>query len=356
MDQVNIFVGIWGLITYLNIVSLDEMKRILEGEIECLSAKMLDVSRITSSSQAPRGKKRKQEDCPWMTEDQNLVVKSRCLLGQVGGWRSLLLGAKTRWEVYKLVYALKDHDIKGNKVLKEALSDARGLCRGYHMPVKQLVGRVASRTLDYLKVLLEGDEAGRIAIYGMEGIGKTFLMKHLHNCALNMFDYVFWVSFPDVFTIKHLQDAVAAAVNCDISSADHLFVRASKLSDTLANLGRFAIFLDCVPKANFSLEQVGIPVPTKGSECKLILSTSSSLEYKFFDCFQAVEIKRLPKEDAYMLFMREANIREGSICSFDGIPRSLADRCCRVPRRIVDIATRMCGINDPHEWRFALFE
>ncbi|KMT04670.1 hypothetical protein BVRB_7g168530 [Beta vulgaris subsp. vulgaris] len=356
MDQVKISVGIWGLITYFSKPSLDEMKRVLEGETECLSAKILDISSLTSSTQARRGKKRKQEDCPWMTEGQSLVVKSRCLLGLVGGWRSLPLGAKTRWEVYKLVYALKDHDTKGNRVLKEALSDARGLCRGYHIPVKQLVGRVASSTFDYLKVLLEGGGAGRIAIYGMEGIGKTFLMKHLHNYALKRFDYVFWVSFPDMFTIKHLQDAVAAAVNCDLTGADHLFVRARKLSDTLANLGRFAFLLDGVPKANFSLEQVGIPVPANGSECKLVLSTRSSLEYKLFDCFQTVEVKRLPEEDAYKLFMREANIREGSSCSFDGIPRSLADRCSGVPRRIVNIATRMCGIDDPHEWKSALFE
>ncbi|XP_019106471.1 probable disease resistance protein At1g52660 isoform X2 [Beta vulgaris subsp. vulgaris] len=324
MDQVKISVGIWGLITYFSKPSLDEMKRVLEGETECLSAKILDISSLTSSTQARRGKKRKQEDCPWMTEGQSLVVKSRCLLGLVGGWRSLPLGAKTRWEVYKLVYALKDHDTKGNRVLKEALSDARGLCRGYHIPVKQLVGRVASSTFDYLKVLLEGGGAGRIAIYGMEGIGKTFLMKHLHNYALKRFDYVFWVSFPDMFTIKHLQDAVAAAVNCDLTGADHLFV--------------------------------GIPVPANGSECKLVLSTRSSLEYKLFDCFQTVEVKRLPEEDAYKLFMREANIREGSSCSFDGIPRSLADRCSGVPRRIVNIATRMCGIDDPHEWKSALFE
>ncbi|KNA22367.1 hypothetical protein SOVF_034520 [Spinacia oleracea] len=352
-----IFLGIWGLLTYLSgEASLDERKRILMDETESLTARMQDIQREISSTQVQRGKKRKRDDCHWMTEGQKLVDEGERLLRQVGRWRCFLLGAKIRWDVCKLVNALKVHDKKGDVLLKHALSDARGVCRGYHIPVEQLFGQVASEAFNHLKLLLEDDIIGRIAIHGIRGIGKTFLMKHIHNYALNRFDYVFWVPSPVEFTIKCVQDAVAAVVKCDFACDDDLFVRASKLSGTLAKLGSFALFLDCVPKADFSLEQVGIPVPRESSKCKVVLSTSSTLECKILDCFETVEIERLLKEDAYELFMHKANIGKESVSSLDGFPSLLADRCCGVPQMIENVASRMCSIDDPREWKCALFE
>ncbi|XP_021845693.2 probable disease resistance protein At1g52660 [Spinacia oleracea] len=357
METAAIFVGIFGILTYLcEVASIDERKQFLEGETEYFSARMQDIKREMSSTRVQLGKKRKRDECHWLAEGERLVQEAQCLIRPVGGWRGFLMAAKMRWGIYKLAYGLKVHDKKGDILLRQALSDARGLCRGHHIPVKQLVGRLTYKTLDRLKLLLEGDEIGRVVIHGIEGIGKTFLMKHLHNYALNFFDYVVWVTSPSEFTVKCVQDVVAAAVNCEFSSDDDLFVRAKKLSDILASLGTFALFLDGVPKANFTLEQVGIPVPAKGSKCKLVFTTSSSLECRLLDCFETVEIEHLPKEDAYELFRREGNFGEGSISCFDGIPSSLVDLCFGVPRMIENIATRMCSIDDPHEWRYALFE
>ncbi|XP_019106475.1 disease resistance protein At4g27190 isoform X2 [Beta vulgaris subsp. vulgaris] len=289
-----------------------------------------------------------------MDEGQKLVEGARGLLSQFGRWRCFLAGPKIRWDVCKLIYAMKVHDKKGDVLLQQALSDARGPCHGNHIPAKQLVGKVASKTLNRLKILLKGDKVGRIAIHGPRGCGKTLLMKHLHNYALDMFDNVFWVHFPSEFTIKSVQDVFAAVFNCDISRDDDLTIRSVKLSHTLASLGRFALFLDGVPEAGLSLEHLGIPVPAEGSGCKLVLSTGSNLVCRMLDGLLIVNIGRLPSEEAYQLFRHEARIDKGSRSSLDDMPRLLADSCCGVPQEIVHLATFMCGKDDPREWRYVL--
>ncbi|XP_021761893.1 probable disease resistance protein At1g61300 isoform X1 [Chenopodium quinoa] len=300
-----------------------------------------------------------------MDEVQEIVKKSECLLGgqQVGGWWSLVTSLKMRWGIDTLVDALEVLDKKGDDVLsRHVMSYARGLFRGNLLPVEAVVGQVASNTLVKLEYLLQNDKVGRIAIHGVEGVGKTFLMKHLHNSAVrwvDRFDHVFWITFPDQFTIKNVQSAVAAAVNCDLASDDDLNVRARKLSDKLASFVSFALFLDGVPEVGFSLNQIGISVPEEGSKCKLVLTTNSTLKCRLLDQFQPIKVEPLGEEEAYELFVHKAYLGKGLVPYLDendDIPCSISNRCCGVPRKIVNIANRLCGIDDLHECRFLLYE
>ncbi|XP_021761895.1 probable disease resistance protein At5g63020 isoform X2 [Chenopodium quinoa] len=232
---------------------LDERKRILKGKTEFIRAKLQDFGDCYQVK--PSEKQKPANDLShWMDEVQEIVKKSECLLGgqQVGGWWSLVTSLKMRWGIDTLVDALEVLDKKGDDVLsRHVMSYARGLFRGNLLPVEAVVGQVASNTLVKLEYLLQNDKVGRIAIHGVEGVGKTFLMKHLHNSAVrwvDRFDHVFWITFPDQFTIKNVQSAVAAAVNCDLASDDDLNVRARKLSDKLASFVSFALFLDGVPE------------------------------------------------------------------------------------------------------------
>lgn len=348
--------GIFGVLSYLSgVASLDERKRILLNKTDYLVARMQDIKREISYIQ---GKKRKRDHAiwDWMADGEKLVEKARCVLREVGKWRGFLVGdARMRWNVSKLIDDMRDHDKIGVVLLNQALSDARGLCHGLHLPVKQVVGQEASETLDQLKLLLEGDKAGRIAIHGEKGIGKTFLMKHLHNYALGRFDYVFWVSSPDKFTVKCVQDAVAAVVKCDLSS-DDLNVRAAMLRHKLAGLGSFAIFLDGVAdvhESDISMDLIGIIVPAAGSKCKVVLSTST-LRWRMFKRFAAVKVERLSEDAAWQLFKLETGIGKDFVSSLVDMPRLLVKTCCGLPHKIVNLATYMCGKVDPREWRYEL--
>ncbi|XP_074309492.1 disease resistance protein UNI-like [Silene latifolia] len=228
----------------------------------------------------------------------------------------------------------------------------QGPSRGKHIPVNKLIGQKSSET--QLQLLLLDSNVERVAIHGVKGIGKTTLMKHLHNYALNfgeMFDYVFWVTCPHPCSIKDLQDYIAMAVKCDLSSIHDTTARAKKLFETLVSHGRTVIFLDAVSEANLSLEHIGIPRSSEGSYCKLVITTSCALACRLLNSFETVQVNPLSEEEALALFMIEAGIDSGRISQLNDVPKLLSKKCCGVPRVIVETATGMCGIDDIREWR-----
>lgn len=360
MDAKAVVGAILALFTYFTgVPSLDDRKRNLKSKLEYLRAQIDDIEnseRAPFSARVQRGRKRKRESdlCTWVDEGRELLKAAETLYTQVEGYRNLLTSTKKRKVVDKVVDALAIHEKKGDILYMHAFPDKQCPNRGNYIPVKKIIGKTALNTLEKLQHLLEDAKIGRVAIHGREGIGKTFFMKHLNNFALKCverFDYVFWVSSPEQFSIRHVQDAVAAVVNCYLPSDDDLNVRASKLSNTLADLGNFLLFLDGVPEADFSLDQIGIPVPVEGSECKLILTTSSTLGCRILDGFGTIELNFLPEKEALELFIHEAGIDMRRVTLLDNIPRSLAKRCCGVPRMIVNSASRMWDTDDIREWR-----
>lgn len=211
------------------------------------------------------------------------------------------------------------------------------------------MGKTALNTFPELRYLLQDDKICQIAILGREGMGKTYMMKHLHNCLLKWVDrfaYVLWVSSPYEFSIKNMQDSVATLVKCDLTSDDDLVERARKLSDALASLGNFVLFMDGVPKADFSMDQIGIPVLAERNESKLVITTSSTLECRILDGFRMVEVDYLPEQEALELFIHEAKIDVTKATLLDSIPQLLVKRCHGVPHMIVNLASHMCGIDD----------
>ncbi|CAO2824609.1 unnamed protein product [Amaranthus hypochondriacus] len=365
MDIIIIIGGLMGLLYLALLVvgfSFDEKFRVLEDQIKYMIARKHDI-RDMLCSRIHRDKNRKlgyEALSHWMSEEHALENKMEYFLGQVGGWKSLFMSVKMIWGVGKLVSDLEILNRKSDVLVRNLLPDARTLCRSSYIPVKPVVGQVASTTLKQLELLLQDDKVGGIIIHGVEGVGKTFLMKHLHNSALRCvkkFDNVIWVTIPNQFTIKYVQDVIASLIKCDLTSDDELSVRARKLSDKLAGIGSCVLFLDGVLGKDFSLDQVGIdPVPVEGSKFKLVLTTRFTFGSSALDHFVAVKVDPLPKDEAYELFIKEANLGKVSLSSLGRSPSLLVNRCGGVPRMIVDLATKMCGIDDHHEWRNALYE
>ncbi|CAO2824610.1 unnamed protein product [Amaranthus hypochondriacus] len=244
----------------------------------------------------------------------------------------------------------------------------RRLHRGHYIPADDIIGNSALNTMHLLQRCLNDPSIGRIAIVGRDGVGKTFLMKHLHNFALNLlgverFDYVIWVSLGnDECSIEDVQDAIAAALKCDISDTPN---KAHELSRTLGDLGRFVLLLDGLTKSDVpeSVEEIlgcSIPAHGDGIECnKLVVTsncTASDSESRMLDSFTKVEVGSLTEKEAFELFKHEAGLDDKSVAVLDNIPKLLVKECGGVPRRIVNWASRMYGVDDIFEWRNALFQ
>lgn len=121
-------------------------------------ARIEDIKRGSLFKKTVEGKKRKREDdlLLWISDSGMLLEKVEHVLNAVGKDRNFLKCARMRKIVEKKIEALKSHEKKG---------DGQGRPnRGAHIPVKELVGQVASIYLEKLQALLMDDKAGRIAI------------------------------------------------------------------------------------------------------------------------------------------------------------------------------------------------
>ncbi|KAJ0102867.1 hypothetical protein Patl1_04587 [Pistacia atlantica] len=103
-----------------------------------------------------------------------------------------------------------------------------------------------------------------VGVCGMGGVGKTTVMKHIHNQLLkerNKFDKVIWATVSKEYAVVKLQQDIATALREDLSKHNDITMRAAVLQEMLKGRKRYVLILDDVWK-QISLEEVGIPKPT----------------------------------------------------------------------------------------------
>ncbi|XP_028094159.1 probable disease resistance protein At5g63020 [Camellia sinensis] len=119
------------------------------------------------------------------------------------------------------------------------------------------------------------DAVRKIGVQGMEGVGKTTIMKHINNQLLDEtcnFSDVIWVTVSETFEIKNLQRQIAKKLNLNLSDYEDELCSASEIHKILSQMKRYVLILDNLSKA-FRLDEVGIPEPTRDNGCKLVLTT-----------------------------------------------------------------------------------
>ena len=110
--------------------------------------------------------------------------------------------------------------------------------RGVPLPTSSTkpVGQAFEENTKEIWSLLMDDKVPTIGIYGMGGVGKTTMLKHIYNELLqrpNICDHVWWVTVFQDFSINRLQNFIAKHLRLDLSSEDDDLHRAAKLSKKL---------------------------------------------------------------------------------------------------------------------------
>ncbi|MBA0560460.1 hypothetical protein Golob_017355 [Gossypium lobatum] len=172
---------------------------------------------------------------------------------------------------------------------------------------------------------LRNDEARKIGVYGMVGVGKTSVAKVVNDELLNgvnNFDILEWVTISRKCSVIELQKKVVKAMNVVITEDGDETLRARMLSEILSEKGRFVLILDDVWE-RFSLEKVGILESSGGK----LVSTSRSMD-----------------------------VGQNSMSSTDLllIAKSTIKRCLGLSLVIVIVANSMRGKDNLPIWRNAL--
>ncbi|WRX28450.1 NB-ARC - like 10, partial [Theobroma cacao] len=222
------------------------------------------------------------------------------------------------------------------------------------LPTPELTGTttITEKIYQYLM----GDGVRMIGVCGMGGIGKTTIMKDVHNRLLKeaKFNKLIWATVSQDFDVRRLQKDIASQLKENLPDHENTIVRAAKLSEMLRKQGSYVLILDDV-WSSFSLEDVGILEPTTDNGCKLVLTTRSEEVVRSMGC-KKVQVSCLSMDEAMQLFLSKVGQDMLLNPTLESIMKLVVGECDGLPLAIVTIAGCMRGITDPLVWQNALNE
>ncbi|GKV45553.1 hypothetical protein SLEP1_g52622 [Rubroshorea leprosula] len=202
---------------------------------------------------------------------------------------------------------------------------------------------------------LTGNEVQMIGVCGIGGVGKTTIMKHIHDELLleSRFDKVIWVTVSHPLNVRRLQDEIAKRMNESLLENEDKQRRALELKEMMGRV-KYALILDDVWQG-FMLEDVGILRPTVENGCKIVITSRKVDVCKSLGC-EIVKVSPLSKEESLNLFLDKVGRDILQVPELEGFWKAMVEECAGLPLAVVVIARSMKGVTNVREWRHALNE
>ncbi|KAM3215954.1 hypothetical protein P3L10_025394 [Capsicum annuum] len=330
------------------VLDVDESEDLetLERRVKQLSDKAIDMKREVENQERSGRKMRKQQVESWLNEVEQLEKDLH-----------ELKEAATRGE--QNIGVLEKMDGRVEELLEQSRDFGELVCDVYEkeecpMPVQPVQEETSKQNLEVVWTWLQDENVSSIGIYGMGGVGKTTLAKHIHNRLINDHRYqVRWLTVSQGFSVKGLQDELAKFVNLDLSNEEDEHRRSAKLNHAFQKMNKMVIILDDVWD-RLSLEKLGDPLGVEGY--KLILTTRSYEVCRKMGCQKQLEVKTLSTDDAWELFRKGLGFETQLSPDIESVAKSMAERCDGLPLGLITLAGSMRGVTDIREWRNALNE
>ncbi|XP_051117102.1 probable disease resistance protein At4g27220 isoform X4 [Andrographis paniculata] len=323
----------------------------LQTNMRLLRAKASDVEDAIKRDEQSGKRKRKREVGDWLEQVQSIDNELGILESQMrmegfvtqffGGGRAAKLEARMRELVEQRQHfgelVVDDYEIKGDK-----------FCVG------ELVGEQFKKNLETILSFLSSDGVSSIGIYGMGGVGKTTLAKHVNNRLQEQSgEHVVWITVPQEFTISMLQDEIAKLLGCGLLGEMNEDKRASQLNAMLSKVNNLVIIFDDVWK-HIDLKKLGDPLSMEG--CKIVITTRSKKVCDQFDCIKIMKVEMLQENEAWMLFKDTLGRNVNLTSEVQDIAKCMVRVCDGLPLGVITIAGSMKGETEVHVWSDALAE
>ncbi|GLT90494.1 hypothetical protein SLE2022_084230 [Rubroshorea leprosula] len=299
-------------------------------------------------------KKVKEEVQGWLEDARNVIeIEMPDIEEQVQNVSYLSrgnLGRRVRQKIQEV------REIYDRGSFPEGLVIERSLTIGIPLPTENMVGEVNEK--EKIWEYLMSREVGIIGVCGIGGVGKTTVMKHIHNELLNKaealeLEKVVWVTVSHPLNVFRLQDEIAGEVEETLPDWRDELNRASRLMKAMEKV-KYALILDDVWD-KFTLQRIGIPEPTMENGCKIVITSRSIDVCNYLRC-QVVKVPPLPEQKSLNLFLDKVGQDVLRIPNLEEILKLMVAECAGLPLAIVVIAGSMRGVQDISEWRDALRE
>ncbi|KAK9268082.1 hypothetical protein L1049_010521 [Liquidambar formosana] len=337
----------------------------LKRKVRELTARLNRINTKLETAKSQEGKEPKAEVSLWLMDVNNaeeelcrfqeeIGSETKCLSGCFPNCLSRLRLGKRIHKKLKVVDALLE---RGQLFSDDSLADLRPK-KGTELPTVTIVGKTtAERNFQEIWQCLTDDETGIIGVYGMGGVGKTTIMKQIHNQLINEasnFDNVIWVTVSKETNLKNLRNSIARQVNINILEEIDELKRAGRILESLRQR-KFVLILDDLWEV-FPLEEIGIPSPNKDNGCKLVLTTRKREVCRRMETQRDVEVKVLTEEEAWGLFKDKVGTEVLLSSDIETIAKEVAKECDGLPLAIVVVGRALRNVNDVEEWKYALTE
>ncbi|XP_074319417.1 disease resistance protein RFL1-like [Silene latifolia] len=318
----------------------------LEDRKSNLQYRLNDLQQRVENEEHRTGRTRKKEVQHWIdTAESKLAdVKAVLLTIDQGTNRFTRFVVRAWWgnQVENLIVEVDDLYHLG--VFEEVLSTVRETAE---LPLTTLVGTAAIENIKKITTWLAGNGVTKIGVHGTKGIGKTALMKHIHNKLLSYGKiHVYMVTIPEDCHDYQLQSAIAGAVGVDLQEED--LVRRAALLCRALKMRNFVLILDGLTRY-FALENVGIPLDN--ARGKIIITSRSTDVCRRMGCQNhSIAVTPLPSEEALDLFKMKLHCSSFTNPRLEAVASQIVAECKGVALKIVEKASDLIGIDDLSVW------
>ncbi|KAJ8616934.1 hypothetical protein MRB53_013120 [Persea americana] len=200
--------------TFTNLRNLERDMKSLREETDKLSAQEEDVMTEVEREEVEKGKKRKREVDVWLENVKRFkkeVDGAEENVREKRGWIS-------RYKLTKHIEDLKAEVVQLKE--KNGFSDGVAIHQlgiPSPQPAATLQSESANTTMRRIWNHLLDVEIRKVGVYGMGGVGKTTILKHIHNQLLHsgVFKSIFWVTVSKALDLYRLQEEIAGAIGLD---------------------------------------------------------------------------------------------------------------------------------------------
>ncbi|XP_057866591.2 disease resistance RPP13-like protein 4 [Cryptomeria japonica] len=210
--------------------------------------------------------------------------------------------------------------------------------------------------------LLDNPAVGVVAIVGMDGLGKKFIVQHVFNRSKHRYESSAWITVSQICSLTSLQCDLASHIDLEIAS--HISVlgitdmRAAELIHEGLEGKRCLIVLDDVWRTSVEGNLIsGLGLPTRrNNQCKIVVNTRSRDVAQNMSA-HIYEMQSLSKDESWGLFCLYAfPNHEGNRPpeQLEGLAHQIVQECGRLPLAVKTVAASMANSSLISDWESKL--
>ncbi|GLJ19683.1 hypothetical protein SUGI_0356570 [Cryptomeria japonica] len=207
--------------------------------------------------------------------------------------------------------------------------------------------------VDEILRLLENPAFRVVAVVGMGGLGKTFLVQHVFNRSKHRYECYARISVSQTYSLRKLQCDLAFQMNFQIDSSISDWLAAEFIHGKLDGR-RCLIVLDDVWRTSVEgnlISRLGLPTGSN-SQCIIVVTTRSRDVAQNLNA-HIYEMPHLSEDDSWNLFCQFAfRDREGNRPpeQLERLAHQIVQECGRLPLALRTVAASMARSSLTSDW------